>query len=108
MSVINSLLPPLRPSLQFNRSYMHQSLLRGALCLAAFASVMSAQSIAVLTGAQGTATSFPVFPSTLQGPVTTVNGLPPGTFQLIAKPDGSKYYVLSSTIGLTVLDRNLT
>lgn len=87
---------------------LSQFLLRGAFCLAAFAGVLGAQSIAVLTGTQGSSTSIPVFsvnPFALQ---TTVNGVPPGAFQLLAKPDGSKYYVLSTSSGLTVLDRNFS
>src|ERR1039458_6402157 len=83
-----------------------QRLVRGALCLAAFAGVVSAQSVAVLAGAQGTSTSIPVFSANPVAPVSTTDGVPAGAFQLLAKPDGSKFYLLTTSAGLTVLDRN--
>ncbi len=87
---------------------MHFSrfLLRGALCLATFTGVLAAQAIAVLPGAQGSSTSIPVFTTNPLGPQGTANGVPAGAFQLLVKPDGSKYYLLSVSPGLTLLDRN--
>ncbi len=83
-------------------------LLRGAFCLAVFAGALGAQSVAVLTGSQGTSTSIPVFSVNPFAQVTSVNGVQPGAFQLLPKPDGSKYYILTTSSGLTVLDRNLS
>jgi uncharacterized protein (TIGR03437 family) len=83
-----------------------QFLLRGALCLATFAGAMHAQPIAVLSGAQGSSTSIPVFTANPFGPQSTASNVPAGAFQLLAKPDGSKYYLFSVSPGITLLDRN--
>jgi uncharacterized protein (TIGR03437 family) len=85
---------------------LSQFLLRGALCLAVFAGGLSAQSIAVLTGSLGSSTSIPIFTANPLLPQTTATGLPAGAFNIYAKPDGSKYYVLTTSPGITILDRN--
>src|SRR5664279_4336689 len=107
MIVINSFLSR-RPTNLPTRSFMHlsQFLLRGAFCLPMFAGILGAQSIAVLTGAQGASTSISVFTANPLAPQLTVSPVPAGAFQLYAKPDGSKYYVLTTSPGITILDRN--
>ncbi|MBS1871752.1 MAG: Ig-like domain-containing protein [Acidobacteria bacterium] len=77
-----------------------QYLLRGALCLAMFAGVVSAQSIAALSGSQGTSTSVQIYTAnpSLSTPIslqTTISGVPAGAFQILATPNGLKYYILS-------------
>ncbi len=84
-----------------------QFLIRGALSLSLFAGLASAQSIAVLTGSQGTSTTIPVISVSPYGPLTTADPVPPGAFQILFKPDGFKYYVISNaSLGITVLNQN--
>ncbi len=84
-----------------------QFLIRGALCLAAFAGLVGAQSLVLLPGSQGTNTSIPVYTPNPLGPLTTIGGVPAGASQLLALPNGTKYYVITNSSGITVLDRNL-
>lgn len=88
-----------------------QFLLRGALCLAVLAGVVNAQSIAVLSGAQGTSTTIPLYSAipTVNplAPQGTIDPVPAGAFQVLAVPDGTKFYVLSNANpGITVVPSN--
>jgi hypothetical protein len=74
--------------------------------LAAFATLGAAQPIALLPGAQGSAASIPFFSASSLAPLPSADGVPGGAFQLLPKPDGSKFYLLTNS-GITVLDRNL-
>lgn len=89
-----------------------QFLLQGALCLAAFAGVLSAQQqlVALVPGLQGTSTSAPLYTADQLTTSTSLNSLPPGVFQILPKPDGSKYYIVSNNpgTGLLVINQNLT
>jgi hypothetical protein len=86
---------------------MHCKFFSSAVFLIAFACLVAAQPIAVLPGAQATSTSIPVFSGNPLTPLLTTNGVPAGASQLLPKPDGSKFYVLTTSPGVTVLDRNL-
>jgi uncharacterized protein (TIGR03437 family) len=83
-------------------------LVRGILCLAALAGIVSAQSIAILPGPQGAATTVPIYSADPFGPQTTISGLPQGAFQILPKPDATKYYVISNSAGagITVLNQS--
>lgn len=83
--------------------------LRGASCLAVFTGILGAQAVVVLPGAQSGSTSIPVFNANPLSPQTSITLAPSqsGAYQLLAKPDGSKYYLLTNAVGLAVLDRNL-
>ncbi len=87
---------------------LSQFLFRGALCLAVFAGVVGAQSIAVLTGPQGTSTNVQIYtanPSTNPplSPQSTISPVPAGAFQILTTPGGSKNYIISNIAqGITV------
>lgn len=86
------------------------SLLRGIVCLAAFAGSLSAQTqaVAILPGAQSTATTIPVISTDPFTPQLNISGVPAGAFQVIPKTDGTKYYVISAQAGgVTILNHNL-
>ena len=77
---------------------LSQFLFRGALCLAVSAGVVGAQSIAVLTGPQGTSTNVQIYTANPPlAPQSTISPVPAGAFQILTTPSGSKNYILSNT-----------
>lgn len=74
---------------------------------AAFVSVLSAQTVAVLTGAEGNSTAIPVYSTNPISSLSTASNVPTGAYQLLSLPDGSKSYVLTTSAGIVVVDRNL-
>jgi uncharacterized protein (TIGR03437 family) len=89
--------------------FHRKTVLWGFVCVAVFTAAASAQSdrIAVLPGAGSADTITPVYTST---PFTLLNNIatPAGAYQVIPKPDGSKYYVISNspTAAVTEYDQN--
>lgn len=87
----------------------NRTALWGVVCLASFAAAASAQTdrIAVVPAAGSGSTVTPIYntsPFTLYNNVPT----PAGAFQIIPKPDGSKFYVISNSASapITVYDQN--
>ncbi len=78
------------------------------ICFGALATGLSAQNVAVLPGPSGTATSIPIYAANplAQSTIATTPGA--GVFQMIGKPDRSKFYAISGNAAsaITVLDAN--
>lgn len=86
-----------------------RKLLAFPLYLSVFAAALSAQSVIILPGPGGASQSVPVFSgATLTQSSSVVT--PAGAFAILAKPDGSKYYVISSSIAnpITVFDSSFS
>ncbi len=83
-------------------------LVRGILCLAIVAGIASAQSVAILPGSQGTSTTVPVYTADPFGPQTTISGVPEGVYDILPKPDATKYYLIANAPGtpITVVNQS--
>ncbi len=81
---------------------------RGFICFGALLSGLSAQNVAVLPGPSGTATSIPIYAANplAQSTIATTPGA--GVFQMIGKPDRTKFYAISGNpaAAITVFDGN--
>lgn len=78
----------------------------GFIYFTAFALLAVAQPIALLPGSQGTSTSIPVYAAHSLTLLQAIDTVPAGASQILAKPDGSKIYLMTTGGGVTVLDGN--
>jgi uncharacterized protein (TIGR03437 family) len=83
-----------------------KSAVTALVCLGALTTGLNAQNVAVLPGPFGSATSIPIYATNPLAQSTVANAPSSGAFQILGKPDRSKYYLISAnTAGaITVLD----
>lgn len=88
-----------------------RSVLPAVACLLAFGSVASAQNqyIAFYSGAGNPSTNLYIYLAGTLQPITALNSISGGTFQIVPMPDGTKYYLIANGgAAVTAVEGNFT